>query len=929
MRNVDDAYPLSPTQLGMLYHSILAPESGVYVTQVHGQLHGSLDVGRLKQSFRALVERHAVLRTAFVWDGLDDPLQVVRTTVEVPFLTMDWSDVTEEQVEKRFQDLLQEDRQRGFDLAQAPLTRILVVRLAEDRHFLLWTFHHIICDGWSSTMLLDELRDRYDGTHAPSDTTPYRNYVEWRVGRDTSEDLDFWKRELAGFTEPLTFPTSPEARGSGAAQVTFTLPSRLSHELRTVARSSRITLGSVFHAAWAVLLSRYCDKDDLVFGSTFSGRPADLPGVESMVGLLIHTLPVRLQTPESMRISDFLSRTHAALIEMSEHEFVSLAEIQRLSDRTDGDELFTSMIVYENTPQSKSSETELQLTKLVYRDQSNYPLALLVVPDSDIQLTLVFDKSRHTEAQGRRILAHVAAVLDYMATNPSASLGEVCMIQDEELRQLNALNETNKPLSPGSILEFLDQRFDQWQQRPAIIADDGSMTYGELNHKSKVIANALQTLGVGFGDRVGILMSRSQQAVAAMLGTMRTGAAYVPIDPEHPASRIELLATRSGCSVIVVDHDRHNSVVSGIPRLDLRLALEGREVTLVSEAKPSPENIAYIMHTSGSTGKPKGVAISHDNLFASTMARLEYYIDMPERFLLIPSLSFDSSVAGIYWTLCSGGALVIPPLRAEQDMVGLAAFISDHQITHTLCLPTLYRMLLEFSDGSRLASLRSVIVAGEAFPPELAKLHFNKLPSTKLFNEYGPTEATVWSTVYEVPKNKDSTAVPIGKPITNHKAYLLDRRQRRVPIGVPGELFVSGRGISPGYWGQRSETAERFSKIPRLTDATTYRTGDLAVLLEDGNLVFLGRVDDQIKIRGIRVEPGEIESTLRQHPEVAEVVVTSSASTDQHQRIEEVPTLDGLMEMMANAGAPEVQRIVRQLSDQVSSRQHLGDAEAE
>ncbi len=912
MRNVEDAYPLSPTQSGMLFHSITAPRSGVYVTQVTASIKGSLNTAKFGEAWQQLLDRHGVLRTAFVWDGLDEPLQVVRSSVMLPYQTLDWSEFAASERSARLHSLLRQDRLEGFDLDKAPLTRVRAIRVASDEHILVWTFHHIICDGWSTGVLFAELGLLYNEVHPSSLARPYRHYIEWQLTRDTAADLSYWEGKLAGFRDPLSVPLSTDAVGSGTRQVQRHLPADLCHALRRSARDWRLSLSTIFHAAWALLLSRYCETEDVVFGSTLAGRPADLDGIESMVGLFINTLPIRLDVTDSDTVSELLQKTQQVLLDSMEHQFVSLADIQSRTEIKAGVALFSTLIAFENVPEvsAESSQGSLPLDDVVYYDQSNYPMAFLVVPEESVRVVAVYDASLYTADVAERILDHVVAFLGHFVNRPTVVVGEIEMLSNAEQELLIDINDTSVPTPAGTVVDLICQNFASRGSQTAILTSGESVTYAELNQRSNLIADRLAEAGVCAGDRVGLLMSRSPEAVSAMLGVLRLGAAYIPVDPDYPEARIDLMLANADCEAII-----HAGVArrpnSKAKVLDVRSVQAPQEATGSRfNSVPTPDGIAYIMYTSGSTGVPKGVQITHDNLFNSTKARLHHYQESPGRFLLLPSLSFDSSVAGIYWTLAAGGTLVLPPKGAEQDMIGLAHFIRQTAVTHLLCLPTIYRLLLEFAPMSALDSLRVAIVAGEQCAADLHHAHFDRVPNAQLHNEYGPTESTVWASVFELKRDFARSRVPIGRPIPNTQMYVLDRRGRRAPIGVPGQLYIGGRNVSNGYLGINGED-DKFPSMSWISEERLYRTGDLARVVETGDIEFLGRIDDQLKVRGFRIEPGEIEAVLRRHPSVANAAVTktSAGQTDAGDDQDEWST-EQIVECLEALGASEADHLL-------------------
>jgi amino acid adenylation domain-containing protein len=449
--------------------------------------------------------------------------------------------------------------------------------------------------------------------------------------------------------------------------------------------------------------------------------------------------------------------------------------------------------------------------------------------------------------------------------------GDSQVFDAEELPRLHALIEASAAATPEAI---------------AVFADDTTLTYQGLNRRANRLAHELIAGGVEPGTPVVVCFERSVAMIVAIAGVLKAGGAYVPVDPTYPTERLQYLVADSGAQYVVTDENMAGlfESTSAVPILlqpdGLAVPNSDPDTTAgPTDTNPDvyvePEGLAYVIYTSGSTGLPKGVMVTHDNVVASTLARRVAYRRSPERFLLLSSIAFDSSVAGLFWTLSTGGTIIVPRPRQEQDVISLAALIRDRQVTHTLCIPSLYGLLLRHAASEDLKGLQAVIVAGEVCSPAVARMHGEILPTTKLYNEYGPTEATVWCTVYDVPARMDTARVPIGRPTAHTRLYVLDELQRMVPIGVPGELYVGGRGVSRGYLDRPELTAERYSPDPFDADPASrrYRTGDRVRFRSDGILEYLGRLDGQLKIRGYRIEPGEIETVLGAHPSVAEAAI--------------------------------------------------------
>ncbi|MCB0275466.1 MAG: amino acid adenylation domain-containing protein [Calditrichaeota bacterium] len=888
----------------MLFHALKAPESGVYIEQYCCQLRGALDPGALREAWAEATQAHPVLRTAFLWDGIDEPLQVVRQKVTLSWQEENWQSRSATDKENALTEFLAADRRRGFAVQEAPLQRIALFRLEPDTWQLVWTFHHLISDGWSTALLLKDIFKRYDarvsGTvYTPLEVPPFRDYIAWLGERNAAETRQFWEGYLAGIEEPTPLPGGPEEDGgSGYGEQEVFLSPELSRALVELAREKRLTLNTVLLGAWALLLNGYSGSTEPVFGTTVSGRPAELNGVENMIGMFINTLPMRVSIDPHSTLDTFLASVQSDQISLRQFEGSSLVKIREWAGFPAERTLFESIVVFENYPIDENGEglsRNLNIGAVRYREQSNFPLALLVVPGESLRLILVFDRTRISERRGQQILDHLEVLLGGFVENPGGKIGEISMLTAKELDQLSAWEKgTDLKVSPLAVHRQIEAICAKGGRQPALVCADQTLSYQDLNTRANRLAAFLNHGGIGSGQRVGILLERGPEMIVAMVAVLKSGAAYVPLDPTHPANRLNSLATGAGLSAVICNAATDVLLADNLRtvNLDLEAAAIAAREDANPEADPAGSDTAYIIFTSGSTGTPKGVMVTHDNLRHSNGARLAYYPDPAPRFLLLSGITFDSSVAGIYGTLAKGGTLIIPEQTHYQDIDYLGRLAEAHRANHLLAIPSLYALLLERCAG-QLSGLKTAIVAGEACGETLVASHLETLPECRLVNEYGPSEATVWSTVFDCGELGKRRRVPIGRPIPNSRAYVLDAQGRRVAPGLPGELCLGGPGIAAGYLNQAELTRERFIPNPFVPGERLYRTGDRASFLPDGNLAFLGRTDHQIKLRGFRIEPGEIEAVLAAHPAVSEALVLpgQSGTRDQKTGIGEVARL--------------------------------------
>lgn len=889
MDNVDDIYPLSSVQEGILYHALREPRTGQYVQQITSRINGDLDVQRLRDAWDDAIRHHPSLRTSFHWKGVEQPLQVVRTAVELPWTVHDWRRLDTTLLEYRVERLLLNDRSKNFTMADAPLMRFTLLRTGEHEWRFIWTFHHILADGWSTALVLREVFSTYDenGESVPTAPPPYRQFIQFLQDRDRDGAEHFWREALSGVQgpTPLLAGRAQGLRTGPALQTEHIIPSERSEAARAFARNIQITPSALFQGLWAILLHLYSGETDITFGIAVSGRPPMLRGIDRTVGLFMNSLPLRVPLSELDRCKDVVQTAARTFAQLADHEHTPLVDVQRWSGLPAGRPLFESLLVFENYPSSDAPLcTSVQLSELHYREESNYPLAVLVVPEPAIRVLFVHDPTKYTRKEIERLGHQLEFVLQQIVDNPDAALGALSLMSKEAGTELLAHSGSLARNTPpcNSWVHLFNIQAALSPGNVALVCGDSTYTYSELDRRSNQLAHALTAAGVQTGTRVALCFERSAEFVVCMLAVHKAGGAYIPIDGTYPTKRIHAILDDATPTVLLhgpvfQNSDPHAPFVALL--LDSTWSLlEGLPET-PRAVDPDPNEIAYIIYTSGSTGTPRGVKITHSNVSYSTIARLRYYHNAPVGDFLMPSsFSFDSSVAGIYWTLCDGGTLHIPEEKHARDGERLCELLESQDITHLLCVPSLYQLLMELHPQP-FPALHVAIVAGEACPPSLVDTHHRTMGTTRLFNEYGPSECTVWSTVYECSQVAAScTTVPIGRPIPGTAALILDPSNRPLPQGIPGELCIAGPGVCPGYLNMDEATTEKFVALPLLEQAygRVYRTGDRARYNENWEIEYLGRTDGQLKIRGFRVEPGEIEAVLLRHHAVDAVAVTAS-----------------------------------------------------
>ncbi|MEH1800658.1 MAG: amino acid adenylation domain-containing protein [Nostoc sp.] len=884
MNNIDDLYELSPMQQGMLFHTLYAPESEVYFEQLVCILQGELNFIGFVQAWQQIVARHPVLRSAFYWEEIEKPLQMVSKQVDLPWEQLDWQNFTPDEQQHYLGDFLKCDRQKRFDLSQAPLMRFTVIQLEEYTYQFIWSHHHILFDGWSMQIILKEVLAFYEahqrGEHLrliPS--RPYREYIEWLQQQDITQANNFWQKNLQGFETPISL-TGNREEGIYNEQ-TFQLSQTVTEKLQYAARQHHLTLNNLVQGAYTLLLSRYSGESDVIFGATVSGRPPTLAGVDSMVGLLINTLPIRVKVNGKAELLPWLKQLQSQAFQQEQYAYYSLAEIQRLSDVPPGMPLFESLLVFENYPldsaEQKTKKT-LDISHLRCFERTNYPLTVVVNPQSQLSGRIVYDASRFEQETIARMIGHFQTLLAGMATNLQQEISQLSLLSAAEEKEL-ILQENNQNIDSihyKCIHRLFEEQVEKTPDAVALVYEKQNLSYRELNNRANQLAHYLQALGVKPEVRVGICVERSLLMAIGILAILKAGGAYIPLDPAYPSERLTFMMEDVQTTILLTQThlcDRlpiHNQIVVNLDS-DWEIITQHKKDNLLSEV--NPENLAYIIYTSGSTGTPKGTEVTHRSIIGFMFGVDYIHLDAEQIWLQHSSISWDALTLELWPPLLYGGRCVLYPgkIPTPEDL----SRIIQEQGVNTLFLTTALFNLIIDTTPEALSGVKQLLFGGESVSVPHVRRALKLLPRTQLIHAYGPSECTVFTCCYPIPQQlaENIQSIPIGKPIGDRRVYLLDKDLHRVPIGVPGELYVGGASVARGYLNQPTLTSEKFIPNPFLEGDTLYKTGDLIRRLPDGNLEFLGRIDTQVKIRGFRIELGEIEAVLNQHPDIKQVVV--------------------------------------------------------
>ncbi|MFB6822431.1 amino acid adenylation domain-containing protein [Streptomyces virginiae] len=906
---VEDVLPLSPLQDGILFHALFDEEErDVYVAQLLLDLDGPLDADRLRAAADTVLDRHANLRAGFLRRATGEPAQVVQRGVRAPWQEVDLSGLDESERTAAVDTLLAEDRATRFDLARPPLLRFTLVRTGPLSHRLLLTYHHIVMDGWSWPVLVRELLALHHADDVPlGPVTPYSAFLSRLHSRDTVAAQDAWSRALDGLPGGTrTAPVSPPPGSVLPDRVETYLPESLTERLGALARAHRITSGTLLQGAWALLLGRQIRSEDVVFGAIVSGRDPELPGVADIVGLCINTVPVRVRIDPTESLVALFERLQDEQARLIDHHHLGLVEIQRLAG---AGELFDSCVAFQNYPVDAAGLAALgagglQVTGVDPYDAAHYPLCLTAIPGDRLRLQIDYRPDVFDRDTSQALLERFARLLEAVAEDPACPVGTVDLLSPAERHRV--LVEWNDTARDEDYAEVVDRVRQQAERRPDAVAttdDTGrTLSYADLVARADALSLALLADGVRPGDLVAVLSEPTTRVPVAMLGILGSGAAYIPLDPEGPVTRTaDLLANGGIARLLAAPEQRARAeeiaaaVPGGLPVLvidDAAAAAPGERPAPAG----APDALAYVCFTSGSTGKPKGAMVHRRGMNNHLLSKVEDLgLDDGDRVVMNAPLTFDISVWQMLAPLITGGQVHLVTRDTARDPAALFDDAARRGITVLETVPSFVRAAVDLWDtgvpSPALPELRWFIVNGEVLPPELSTRWYARHPQAAIVNAYGLTECSDDNTHAfigpDVHAQLEHGRLPVGRPLRNNTLYLLDAALAPVPPGVPGELFIGGTGVGPGYLRDPRRSSERYVPDPfsAVPGSRMYRTGDLARMRADGQLDFLGRQDHQVKVRGNRIELGEVETALRAVPGVGEAVVAVDRDHAGQQRL--------------------------------------------
>ncbi|MET0622971.1 MAG: amino acid adenylation domain-containing protein, partial [Pyrinomonadaceae bacterium] len=883
-------FPLSFAQQRLWFFQQMYPGSSTYNMPVAMRLKGRLDVEHLRAALCEVARRHEVLRTSIDLMG-DRPAQLISEEAEIALPVLDLSAVPDDERDAEARRLATEEVTRAFDLRRGPLLRARVLRLSPEEHVLLIVIHHIISDGWSIGVLMNEVVELYDAYTTgrepalPELPIQYADYAvwqrEWLTGDVLEEQLAYWRGQLGGAPPVLTLPTDrprPQVQTLAGAHFEFALPEGLPAGLRQLCRDEGVTMFMLLLAAFQALLSRYSGQTDVTVGTPIAGR--NRAEVEGLIGFFANTLVLRADLSGEPTFRELLRRVKKTCLGAYAHQEMPLERmVEELQPERSLSHapLFQVLFALQNTPAEsfnmpglEMSPAELDLTTTAF------DLTLNVEEfGEDIYCRLRYNTDLFEPETVRRMAGHYVTLLGAAAEDAERPVAELPLLSEAERRR--ALEEWSggrrEPAPDAHVHVLFERQAARTPDGAALVFEGRQLGYAELNRRADQLARHLSGLGVGPESAVAVCVRRSFEMFVGILGVLKAGGAYVPLDPAAPPERVRFVLEDTSASVLLTQR----GLAASLPTTRARVICLDENYSAGEDDAPAdgvgglappalaPDNLAYVIYTSGSTGRPKGVMVSHASLANTIHARFAQIGETPAGTLLQMSYVFDGSLLSIFCALTQGGVLVIPREGQQSDPAVAAELIAAGRLPHLYTVPSFYSLLLEQARPGQLDSLRVVTVGAEVCTPQLVGEHRRVLPRARLFNEYGPTEATVYCAAHECGAEDAARAsVPVGRPTCNMRLYVLDRHLQPVPVGVSGGLYVGGPGLARGYLNRAGLTAESFIPNPFSAEPGTrlYRTGDLARHDADGRIVFLGRLDSQVKIRGYRIELEEIEAAL-------------------------------------------------------------------
>ncbi len=887
-QNIQNVYPLTPMQHGMLFHAMENPASTAYVEQYSYRIEGEVDAELFEQSVNHLIKRHDILRTVFNTRMPEQPLQVVLKNRPIKLRIEDIQELSQSQQEAHLENAKVADRTKGFDLSRGPLMRVSLFKTGEKSCQILWTYHHILMDGWCIPLVTHEVFQAYQDLAAnravalPS-IPSYGRYIEWMEAQDSGQATEFWQRYLEGYEQHIAYPKKQPNKNEEykPTEYRLALDASLTARLQTLAKENNVTLYTLLQTLWGVLLQHYNGTDDVVFGSVVSGRPAAISGIEQMIGLFINTVPARVHCPADRAFQACLAEVQKTSLEAERFQHHPLYEMHHYTPLKN--DLINHILAFENFPVQQEmevgSELPFKLNGLEVFEQTSYDLNLVIGVDDRIHLVFGYNTFAFDKLTIKRLAKHIENLATQVVAQPDIPVGNLRLTTDEEEQSIKAVCETGYDTYPtdATLHELYETQARETPDHTAVVCQEQLLTYRELDERANRVANALVAEGVSRGNLVAFLSDRSLNMLVGILGILKAGGAYIPIDPEYPQSRIDFVLSDSGASALLTAVSTEVQYEFSGKVLTLESCLDAGGSSVKPDQESRSDDLAYVIYTSGTTGTPKGTLIEHRNVVQLLKHRnLPFEFNDRDVWTLFHSFCFDFSVWEMYGALLNGGTLVVVPRDVAQNPTDFLALIRSQGVTVLNQTPTYFYQLQqqEISSPEAALNVRYIIFGGEALNPKALRPWLDRYPATALINMYGITETTVHVTYKHITRAEvDEGVSNIGRPLSTLNVLILDDAMRVRPFGVPGEMYVAGHGVARGYLNRPELTASKFVDHPHAEGERLYRTGDLARWLPEGDIEYLGRIDDQVKVRGYRIELSEIEAALLNQNSVMDAAV--------------------------------------------------------
>ncbi|GAB1268195.1 hypothetical protein NBRC116493_14480 [Aurantivibrio infirmus] len=883
-------FGLTPLQEGMLFHQLSQGGEGVDIEQISIKISHQLNKDIFLRAWESLIEHRDILRTAFNWESQEEHQQRIQSQVRIPKNELDWSLCDEREFSDKLNEFLEQDRLIDFNLAKAPLMRLTFILAPNNTFYCIWTFHHILLDGRSFPLLLNELFSAYESLENNLDLsfperTPFSDYIHWLEGRDKNKELEFWSKELQGVDlgSKLNLEIANDAQhDTRYGFEELNISAQDTKQLKAFAQEFGFTENTLLQTAWGLILHHYTRENEIVFGSTRACRHGGLEGSEDILGLLINTIPFRVDVDDQLSLRELLQQVRDKHILLREFEFTPLQEIRR-SAKIKNELMFETLFVFDNNTLNHRMQ-ELggvwQQREFQYRGQTNFPLAVIAYGGEEFSIRLEFDRKKYGQEKIKELLANYIQLL---INFPAQFERKACQVDYLSLEQVGDLttatiDKSKQVYAEGNstITTLFESVVDEFSDKTALRFEEESLSFSEFNQKVNGLAQVLIDHGVVTGDLIGVCCERSIELMVSLLAIVKAGGAYVPLDPDYPHDRLDFTISDANAKIVLTQSQLKEKLQFCNAKIISVDDLNSPVVSSNPRVAVSPDDLAYVLYTSGSTGRPKGVMNSHRGIVNRLIwMREEYQVGEADIILQKTPYSFDVSVWEFFLPLISGATLVLTKPDGHKDGAYLADVIERENITMLHFVPSMLRLFLDEERlDSRCRSVRNVICSGEALMPDICQRFFSKM-SASLHNLYGPTEAAVDVTYWQCTRENSTVIVPIGHEVANTYLYVLDKYLRPVPQGQVGELYIGGVQVAKGYLNREQLTKQCFISDPYNKDknARIYKTGDLGSRREDGAFEYHGRIDHQVKLRGMRIELGEIELALETHESIKQVVV--------------------------------------------------------